>query len=283
MAGFGRFTRKNSYRQENAMGNAGALTQLLGMRANELNNIGNIVDQQGQNMARQKLAALMGSDEYQKMNPEQAQAAALMATNGRTLGKRGEAMLKQSYNDKGDIQSNNWKEDAATTLFGRQNALVDKRFANSQALESMRNKNRLSTGSALAKLRGETINPGESAHKQLFMEALAKEPNQQTRNKMVQEGFLAGLLNKNDRIAMEKTGIIQLPGSKGKSNTKTKKAIDYPGWSNDMRAYINGATAKSRGFLKSKDESGNTYFIDEPTGERIDLKWIKDLYSTLKQ
>jgi len=122
--------RRPRYRQENAMGNANALTALLGMKAEQMNGISTAVDNYGQSRTRGELATLMGQEEYAGLTPEQAQAKIFGLTQGRDLGKSGEFMMTSSLDNKGDLQANQMKQDAATLLFDRKNSQIAQKHAN---------------------------------------------------------------------------------------------------------------------------------------------------------
>ncbi len=148
--GMGSYQRRPRYQQENAMGNANVLAQLLQQKGTALDEVTGAVDEYGQSRVRNDVSELMGTDAFMKMNPAEGQAAIAAKTGGRDLGENFAKTLLMSDRNKGDVQGNTWKEDAATKLFGRQNAQIDKRHANATALSGMNNK-------ARQKLYGNTV------------------------------------------------------------------------------------------------------------------------------
>ena len=135
----GRFTRRPQYQQQNAMGNAGALLGLLKEQSNQIEKIGGAVDEYGQSRVRGKVSDLMGTEEFQGMNPEQAQAAIAALTGGRDLGKNFMQTLGMSDDNKSNVQKNNWNEEAATLSHGRAMSKQAQGHANSVSLSKMNN------------------------------------------------------------------------------------------------------------------------------------------------
>ena len=148
--GMGTFNRRPRYQQQNSMGNAGAMLGLLKEQGAQLQNVAGAVDQYGQSRKRNEISELMGTEEYKNADPATAQAMISALSGGRDLGENFAKTLKMSDDNKGDIQGNEWKENAATTLFGRQNSQIAQRHSNAVSRQIQGHKNSLT----LQKLRG---------------------------------------------------------------------------------------------------------------------------------
>ena len=120
-----------------------SMVQLLKNQGEGFDKIVNAVDDYGEGRARGKVSDLMGSGHLQGKTPEEVQAMIQQVTGGRDVGEAGRKTIDNYLSSARDTQGNEWKENAATTLFGRQNTQIAQRFANSQSLQ----------GSALANSR----------------------------------------------------------------------------------------------------------------------------------
>ena len=135
--GMGRFNANKQYNQQNPMGNAGALMGLLRDQGKAFQGVSTAMDNYGQSRARGALAELMGSGQLDGKTPQEQQALAQGATGGRTLGKEGQKTLADMLGLAEATQKINAKEDAATTLFGRQNSQIAQRFNNAKTLKQV--------------------------------------------------------------------------------------------------------------------------------------------------
>jgi hypothetical protein len=196
----GSYNPHNMYRAQNPMGNANALLGLLKAKSDEYGKITQAVDDYGQSRVRGKASELMATKDFQNKDRAGQQAALALATGGRDLGDNFMKTIKMSDDNAADNQSNTWKENAATKLFGRQNSQMGQRHANSVSMENMRQKNKQALG-----IDGMPIN---TKAKNAYMELMAKTTDPVERKKIAQEAFLNGNLNKNDRIGMEKLGLL---------------------------------------------------------------------------
>ena len=70
--GMGSFNRRRQYKQENAMGNAGALLGLLEAKAKQYDNVGNTVDEYGKSRVRGDVSQLMSTEEFQGNEPSRS-------------------------------------------------------------------------------------------------------------------------------------------------------------------------------------------------------------------
>ena len=239
--------RRPRYRQENAMGNANAMASLLGMKAEQMNGISTAVDNYGQSRTRGELATLMGQEEYAGLTPEQAQAKIFGLTKGRDLGKSGEFMMTSSLGNKEDIQANQMKQDAASLLFNRQNSQIAQRHSNALS--------RAKSGeSGVAGLTGNNA----SKAKEAYMQMMSQTTDPKERLKIAQEAFFNGVLNKNDRIGMEKLGLIP-------ATTSTSSKPDMTGIPSAMKTIL--SKNQLAGLARGK-ASGQVKLVDVNKGKK---------------
>ncbi len=122
------------------MANAGALLGLLKNQGNELSKVAGAVDNYGKGRASSKVAELMASGDLEGLTPEQMQSKAMGVTNGRDMTKQGHLNLAELFETKQKNVDNTNKENAATTLFGRQNSQIAQRHGNAKSLVDYREK-----------------------------------------------------------------------------------------------------------------------------------------------
>ena len=111
--GMGVFRPNRQYRQENAMGNAGVLANLMKQKSEANNAITGAIDVFGQDRARGKVSDAMANEQFKDLNPEATQALIQTLTGGRSMGKRGTEMTKQLFGDKSEIRKNTWANELA--------------------------------------------------------------------------------------------------------------------------------------------------------------------------
>ncbi len=271
--GMGSYQRRPRYQQENAMDNANVLTQLLQQKGKALDGVTNAVDQYGQSRVRNDVSELMGTEAFMNMNPAEAQAAIAGQTGGRDLGENFMKTLLMSNKNKGDVQGNTWDENAATTLFGRQMSKQAQGHANSVALSSMNNKARQKLYGTKA---GDISGTNSAENRRIYLEEIAKTNDPKLKNKLAQEGFLNDLFSKDDRIALEKLGIVNL-ASPSTSGGKKKGGFYVRGGGSDMNSYGSSNTAQQRGWTEQKDKDGKTIRVDIPSGMVIGPEFLTAL------
>ena len=265
----GSFNPHRMYKQEDAMANAEAMTMLQKLRGESFDKVTNSVDEYGQSRQRGKVAELLGTDAYKSANPEDAMALVMQKTGGRDLGENHRKNMDVSYTGKGDVRKNTWDEEAATLSNSRANARQAQGNSNAIALEGLRQKNKIALG-----LANETISTDGGKSKKLFMKALATTTDPKIREQMIQEGYLGGFLNKNDRIAMEKLGIM--PEQSGSSSNKKRKyGTALWGANKNYRAQ----TPKVKKFMDSKysplvTEAKDGYYFQ---GRKLDDIYLAEL------
>ena len=194
--------RRPRYRQENAMGNANALTALLGMKAEQMNGISEAVDNYGQSQTRGELAELFKDEAYMKANPEQAMAQMFGITGGRNLGDSGKFMMDSSLDNKGDLQENQMKQDAASLLFSRQNSQIAQRHANALSQDKS-NAKLLGLDNAGNGLTGEQYATAKSDISR-FKEIINDKASNSEAKSTARKGMNALLFNINQKIAASK-------------------------------------------------------------------------------
>jgi len=223
------------------------MASLLGMKAEQMNGISTAVDNYGQSRTRGELATLMGQEEYAGLTPEQAQAKIFGLTKGRDLGKSGEFMMTSSLGNKEDIQANQMKQDAASLLFNRQNSQIAQRHSNALS--------RAKSGeSGVAGLTGNNA----SKAKEAYMQMMSQTTDPKERLKIAQEAFFNGVLNKNDRIGMEKLGLIP-------ATTSTSSKPDMTGIPSAMKTIL--SKNQLAGLARGK-ASGQVKLVDVNKGKK---------------
>jgi len=202
--GMGRFNANKQYRQQNPMGNASAIVQLLNSRSRELGNIPKSLNEFGQTQTRQGLADLIGSGSLNNKTPLEQQSLIQSLTGGRTLGEQGNATISDLLKASSSEQNNEWKEDAATTLFGRQNSQIAQRQANALARDR-------------AKDSYSPLGTNENKAKSAYFELMSKTKDPVERSRIAQEAFFNGVLSRKDIMNMDDLGLSQgLSGGQSK-------------------------------------------------------------------
>ena len=133
----GSFNPNYRYHQEDSGAQMGALVKLLQMKNEGMGKVGEAFNEFGRGQARNRASVLMGTDEYKDADRATAQAMLAKETGGRDLGENFLKTIAMSDDNKGDVQGENWKREDATTAYGRSNAQIDKRHANSVSLKNL--------------------------------------------------------------------------------------------------------------------------------------------------
>jgi len=219
------------YRQENPTSNARAMTLLQEMKNQAFEKAGQAVDEWGQSRQRGKVSKLLNSEEYQKIkDPEEALAKVLRVTKGRNLGKTFQEDLRTSYRSKEHERVNDWANERS--MQSQRNQI---------ALENLRQRNRKEIGLLSGEIPTNQANQARLA----YMQAIKKAKDPKERNDLIAEALLNGTFKKDDRIALDKVGLLGLP-SNGRSNEKG----NAPKWGNTK--LYRSQTPKVRNFIESK-------------------------------
>jgi hypothetical protein len=219
----GTYNPHDRYKPVNPMGNAGAMNQLLALKSAAFKDAIGGLDKYGQIGTRERVSDLLGTQEYQGMDRQNALGALLEVTKGRDLGSPFNKIIGQSDDQKEQVQDQSFRSSEADKAFGRQ---LTRDGINNKASMARAQLNADGGLSPTEKLL-------EKQTKDAYFELMAKTTDPRERSKLAQEAYFNGALNKNDRIALEKLGIVNpdmpaggvlAPGSKTDKFTKSQRS-----------------------------------------------------------
>lgn len=164
----------------------------------------------GLSEARQGMDAKRIAEELQnnneKMNPESFTRYIEKLTGGQSQNEHTNNIFDDMLKNKVNQQKQDWDEADATTLYNRQNAQIDKRFGNTM------------------KVQGAINGQFGNMNKSKYMDALLNIPDKKIQKQAMAEAFVNGTLTKQDRIMLDKMGL--LAGSR--NSTRREKMYKLP-------------------------------------------------------
>lgn len=263
----GSFNRKRQYKQQNPMANAAAMLGLLKQQNDSLGQVGDAVELQGQNMGRQKVAELMGTDEYQNATPEQAQALMQAKTGGRRLGESGDKTLKSSYDTKQKVLDNENKVTAAELLNSNQ---LNRDAINNKAAYG--NSNELLKPAQLAE-KQETIRQYETALKDKTIDDATRSRLRQEKDTIAAELVMGSKKKPSNFMIEDLLGIKKGTNKSGDSIINYSKGTPYKRASPVQRQVINHPKLNG---LVSEGKDGVFYV----NGRKLDNILARDLLNS---
>lgn len=289
--GMAGFRRDRGYKQQNPIQGLSALTKLLGMQGDAIQQVGTSVENQGQASARGDVSELMGTDDYKNATPEQAQALVQAGTGGRRLGKEGEATLSNSYGMKGDAQKNDWDVEAeriaeqgrnnrnTTNEAGRNTRASTRNALMGKPVEGNGNMTEELMGIQEQSLRiqKDLDNPNLDAEYKAERRA-----EQQALQITAEQLISGGKPSAGGQLNLMKNLFPEAPGSKTPKKVRGQKGYVYePGMNPEVENYLNSNYGRNRGFDWKKNKAGRKIYMDS-TGQAITPAWIASHKAKLK-
>lgn len=280
MAGMGAFQRRREFTPEGPAQFLTNMQKLLGQQSKSLEGVSGAVDSYGQGRATNKVAELMGSDGFDKLTPEQAQAAAMKATGGRAMNESGENMLSALMTNKQKTLDNTNKIAAAEKLFSNQQALqTQKDNAQNKRTETMYGTDDdVGTGSMSDKLfaiQQRAIGLNNS----LKDKGLSKAEREAAKGQLLRDSIEMETLLKKSKVNAGAAGNLAqqtMPNQAGKPLGKVNAQAVHPNANGRLNTFLNSKLSRELGVTKLKDKHGNYTYWDK-NGQAVDANYLDEL------